>query len=109
MINNKSYTDEELVRRIIATKDELMFAELYDRYANIIYNKGLNFTKSEEEAQDTTHDIFVKLFSKLTTFKEKSRFSTWLYAFVYNFYVNYAERNLNKRKKIFIHNQAYIE
>jgi len=33
------------------------------------------------------------LFVKLSSFKGKSKFSTWVYAFTYNFCVNYVNRN----------------
>ena len=95
-------TDEELVNGIVQNKDEQMFAELYDRYADIIYSKGFHFIHAEEETRDATHDIFVKLFLKLNTYKGQSKFSTWLYAFVYHFYVNYVQRKLNKEKELFV-------
>jgi len=90
-------SDEELVREIVKTNNTHLFAFLYDRYANRIYNKCLGFSKSREEAQDLTHDIFIQLFVKLKSFKEKSKFSTWLYSFTYNFCVNYIQRNTHKR------------
>ncbi len=76
-----------------------MFAGLYDRYADLVYRKCLSFAKSREEAQDMSHDIFVLLFARLRTFKAKSRFSTWLYSFVYNFCVNHVKRKMKKRNE----------
>ena len=94
--------DEELVAKIVATNDPDFLAELYDRYAEIIYNKCISFTHNSEEAKDITHDIFINLYLKIRTFKGKSKFSTWLYSFTYNFCVNYTTRKLNKRNKKFI-------
>ena len=96
---DRSSSDEALVSRIVETNDSFLFAILYDRYSNKVYNKCLGFVKSTEEAQDITHDIFVQLFVKLRTFKGKSKFSTWLYSFTYNFCVNYVQRQLKKRKE----------
>lgn len=76
-----------------------LFAILYDRYAKTVFNKCLGFTKSKEEAQDLTHDIFVQLFVKLRTFKGTAKFSTWLYAFTYNFCVNYVTRDKYKKNE----------
>ncbi|WP_299058499.1 sigma-70 family RNA polymerase sigma factor [uncultured Polaribacter sp.] len=92
-------TDEELVFKIIETNSSQLFAELYDRFSNTVYNKCYGFSKSKEEAQDLTHDIFIKLFVKLRTFKGNSKFSTWLYSFTYNFCVNYVQRNSYKKKE----------
>ncbi|MFB9052268.1 RNA polymerase sigma factor [Formosa undariae] len=92
-------SDENLVAEIVRTKSSELFSVVYDRYSEIIYNKCLSFVKNNEEAQDLTHDIFVKLFVKIKTFNNQSKFSTWLYSFTYNHCVSYLQRDLNKRKK----------
>ncbi|PZD78231.1 RNA polymerase sigma factor [Mesonia sp. K7] len=102
-------SDEDLVDRIVQTKDTCLFAEIYDRYAQKIYHKCLSFVKSTEEAQDLTHDIFVKLFLKLKSFKHQSKFSTWLYSFTYNFCLNYVNRELAKQKNIFVNSYELDE
>ncbi len=97
--NVNKISDEELVRKIVEKNDTHLFAALYDRYARIIYNKCYSFSKNREEAQDLTHDVFVRLFIKLRTFRGKSKFSTWLYSFTYNFCVNYVRRNSAKKNE----------
>lgn len=92
-------SDEELVYKIVETNNTHLFAVLYDRYSSVVYNKCYGFSKNKEEAQDLTHDVFIRLFVKLRTFKGKSKFSTWLYSFTYNFCVNYVQRNSNKKKE----------
>nr|WP_317046963.1 sigma-70 family RNA polymerase sigma factor [Spirosoma aerolatum] len=42
-------------------------------------------TKSSEQAEDFTHDIFLKAFTKLNAFQERSSFSTWLYSIAFNY------------------------
>jgi len=96
---NKHIEDEELVSRIVKNNDTDQFAVLYDRYSERVYQKCLSFAKSKSEAQDLTHDIFVLLFAKLRTFKGKSKFSTWLYSFTYNFCVNYVQRTRKKKNE----------
>jgi len=98
-IDATKLSDEELVYKIVETNNPQLFAVLYDRYASVVYNKCYGFSTNKEEAQDLTHDIFIKLFIKLRTFKGKSKFSTWLYSFTYNFCVNYVQRNANKKKE----------
>lgn len=92
-------SDEELVRKIVEKNDTHLFAILYDRYAGLVYNKCFGFSNNKEEAQDLTHDVFIKLFVKLRSFKRKSKFSTWLYSFTYNFCVNYVQRNVAKKQE----------
>jgi RNA polymerase sigma-70 factor (ECF subfamily) len=92
-------TDEELVFKIVETNNSQLFAILYDRFSKVVYNKCYGFSKNKEEAEDLTHDVFIRLFIKLKTFKGNSKFSTWLYSFTYNFCVNYVQRNTHKKKE----------
>lgn len=94
-INNLS--DEDLVEAVVKTNNTLLFEILYDRYAGLVYNKCYGFSKDGDEAKDLTQDVFLKLFVKLGSFKGKSKFSTWLYAFTYNHCVNYVTRNTAKK------------
>ncbi len=90
-------SDEDLVKAIVKTNNTLLFEILYDRYAGLVFNKCYGFSKDEDEAKDLAQDVFLKLFVKLGSFKEKSKFSTWLYAFTYNHCVNYVTRNTAKK------------
>ncbi len=99
IIEIENIADDILVYEIVETKNQHLFAVLYDRYADSIYNKCLSFVDDKEEAQDMTHDIFVKLFVKLKTYQSKSKFSTWLYSFTYNFCVNHVQRKLKIERK----------
>lgn len=91
-------TDKALVRKIVKTKNTELFGVLYDRYSKAVYNKCYSFSKSHSEAEDLTQDVFLMLYVKLGSFKGRSKFSTWLYSFTYNFCVNYVNRN--KQRKI---------
>lgn len=92
-------SDEELVSKIVANNNTLLFGVLYDRYAKVVYNKCFSFAKSDDEAEDLMQDVFLMLFAKLASFKGKSKFSTWLYSFTYNFCVNYVNRNKQRKMK----------
>jgi len=98
-IDINKLTDEELVSEIKKTNNSNLFAILYDRYAGLVFNKCIGFVKSKVIAEDLTHDIFIKLFVKLRTFKGDSKFSTWLYSFTYNFCVNYVQRDKYRNKE----------
>jgi RNA polymerase sigma-70 factor (ECF subfamily) len=57
-----------------------------------------------EEAQDLTHDLFIKVFYNLSKFQNKSSFSTWLYAVTYNHCLDY----LNKKNKLPLENEERL-
>ena len=81
----KGIADEELVRLYIDTQRNVYFEELYDRYVDKVYRKCLSFVKNEAQAEDFTHDIFLRVVLKLGSFKEHAKFSTWLYSITYNY------------------------
>jgi len=70
------YTDEQLVRLYVDTQRNRFFEELYERYSDKVYRKCLSFVKNQAQAEDFTHDIFLKLIVRIGTFKETSKFST---------------------------------
>jgi RNA polymerase sigma factor (sigma-70 family) len=80
----KHFSDEELVRLYVETQKNAYFERLYERYCDKVYRKCLSFTKDPLQAEDLTHDIFLKLVIKLGGFKEQAKFSTWLYSITYN-------------------------
>jgi len=92
-------SDEELVRKIVEKNDTHLFAILYDRYAGVVYNKCYGFSKSKEEAQDLTHDVFMKILLNIGSFKGKSKFSTWVYSITYNYCIDYLRKRQKERIK----------
>jgi RNA polymerase sigma-70 factor, ECF subfamily len=54
------------------------FEELVNRYEKKIYRLGLNLTGSPEDAEDVLQETFLKAFEHLPTFREDSRFYTWI-------------------------------
>ena len=89
----KKITDEELVR-LAKGGDTVAFGKLMERYQNKIYRLGRRMTETDEDAEDVLQEAFIKAFKSLGGFKEKSKFSTWLYRIT----VNLALMKLRKRK-----------
>lgn len=95
--NYEQLSDEDLALIIAESKSSEYFEILYNRYEKIIYHKCHSFSNSVDEAKDLTQDVFLMLFIKIHTFNRKSKFSSWLYSFTYNFCVNYVNRNNAKK------------
>lgn len=85
MLSLTSLTDEELLRQCLPTQPNQCFETLYNRYVNKVYRRCLSMTKDADQAQDFTHDIFLKVFNKLDAFQQRSSFSTWLYSIAFNY------------------------
>jgi RNA polymerase sigma-70 factor (ECF subfamily) len=59
--------------------DQLVYAQLVDKYQNFVFSIVLRYVKSREDAEEVSQDIFVKAYRSLADFKGASKFSTWLY------------------------------
>ncbi|GAB3784482.1 RNA polymerase sigma factor [Spirosoma horti] len=94
-------SDEELVRLYVETQRNAYFERLYERYCDRVYRKCLSFIKDPVRAEDLTHDIFLKLVVKLSSFREQAKFSTWLYSITYNYCTDQL-RSQNLRREVYM-------
>ncbi|TGK06970.1 sigma-70 family RNA polymerase sigma factor [Leptospira semungkisensis] len=60
------------------------FEELVLNYEAMVYSQAKKAFRNESEAEDFTQDVFLKAFEGLSTFKGKSKFSTWLFSIARN-------------------------
>lgn len=71
------------------------YAYLINRHKGLVYSLCLKITKNKEDAEEAAQDVFLKAFQQLATFRQESKFSTWLYKIAYH-----TALNKIKRKKI---------
>jgi len=74
-------SDIEIISRVLKGEQQA-YAELVKRYQNYVFTLTLRFTKSREDAEEVSQDIFVKAYRSLADFRGESKFSTWLYTIV---------------------------
>jgi RNA polymerase sigma-70 factor, ECF subfamily len=60
------------------------FATLVERYDRAVYHLAYRTLHDVEEARDATQEAFFKAFRSLRTFKQGSKFSTWIFAITYH-------------------------
>jgi RNA polymerase sigma-70 factor, ECF subfamily len=58
--------------------DAAAFEQLVGRYDGRLFRIAQYITHNREDAQDAVQESFLKVFGKLTQFRENSQFSTWL-------------------------------
>jgi RNA polymerase sigma-70 factor (ECF subfamily) len=80
MQENKS--DIELISKVLEG-DKQAYAQLIKRHQRFVFTLALRFSKSREDAEEISQDCFIKAYRALHTFKQTSKFSTWLYSIVY--------------------------
>jgi RNA polymerase sigma-70 factor (ECF subfamily) len=60
------------------------FGQLYTEHSQAIYYLALRFLGDPDKAADATHDVFLKAFRKLDTFRGEASWRTWLYRITIN-------------------------
>ncbi|MFD2572204.1 RNA polymerase sigma factor [Spirosoma soli] len=85
MATHQELKDEELIKMHLHSQQNNYFETLYNRYVSKVYRRCLSLTKDSAQAEDFTHDIFLRVHGNLGKFKERSAFSTWLYSISYNY------------------------
>lgn len=72
------------------------FEDLYREYASFVYNVSLKMMQNETEAKEVTQDVFLKVYSKLSSYRFESAFKTWLYRIA----VNTALTRLREKQRV---------
>ncbi len=96
---NKAEEEIQLVENILDGKTD-RYKVLVDRYAPMVFSIVNEFVNNEEDAEELTQAIFVKTYERLSSFKGKSKFSSWLYMIAKNHCRDYA-KNLRRKNRSF--------
>ena len=75
--------DEIYIQKVLEG-DINSFRYLVDRYKDMSFSIAISILKDENEAEDAIQDAFIKAFNSLRGFRNRSKFSTWLYRIVVN-------------------------
>jgi len=60
------------------------FAKLVEKHKSMAYTLAFRISKNHEDAEEIAQDAFMKAYQALNTFKQDSKFSTWLYKITYH-------------------------
>jgi RNA polymerase sigma-70 factor (ECF subfamily) len=77
------FDERELVARC-QRGDDSAFAELVDRYKNLVYAMIYRMMTDRTQVEDLAQDVFLKVHRGLPYFRGESRLSTWIYRIVAN-------------------------
>ena len=75
-------TDLMLIEKILNGQTN-QYSLLVKRHQRFVFTLALRFAKNREDAEEIAQDCFIKAYKALGTFKQTSKFSTWLYTITY--------------------------
>ena len=91
-------TDERLIADV-GRGDQSSLTALYDRYSGRIYGMALQKLGDPAAAEDATHDVFVNIWQKASTFRqERGKLSSWLLTIAHNQIVDTLRRKRKARE-----------
>jgi RNA polymerase sigma-70 factor (ECF subfamily) len=61
------------------------FDQVYERFRLPVWRLARRLTKSEEEALDTTQEIFLRVWRGLPGFRGEAKLSTWVFQIAWNY------------------------
>jgi RNA polymerase sigma factor (sigma-70 family) len=68
----------------VKSGDKEAFSLVVDKYKDMVYTICLKMLTVDADAADAAQEVFVKVYRSMAGFREKSKFSTWIYRIAYN-------------------------
>jgi RNA polymerase sigma-70 factor (ECF subfamily) len=75
---------ERTLLRRLRDRDERAFRELVEAHRDRVFNITYRMLGNRAEAEDVAQEVFISVFKTIETFREESKFSTWLYRVTVN-------------------------
>lgn len=84
--------------------DMAAFEVLIQQHEKIVYNVALRMMNHSEDAKDISQEVFIKAYRNITSFDERSTFSTWIYRITVNTCIDEMRKRKGKQK-LFLDNE----
>ncbi len=81
----------------IQSGDVTVFTGLVQQWQQMVYNTAIGIVQNEEDAEDITQDVFIRLYESIATFRGDAQLSTWIYRVTVNMALDFEKRK--KRQK----------
>jgi RNA polymerase sigma factor (sigma-70 family) len=93
---------EQLLIEQLKQGNEVAFREIVETRQGLVYNTVLGLLQNNEDAEDVTQDVFIKVFESVHQFKGESAFSTWLYRVAVTTALEYLRKKKRKKRFAFV-------
>lgn len=72
--------------------DRAAFSQLMHRYAGAVHNLAYRMLGNSQDAEDASQEIFLRAYTRLSSFDRERRFSTWLLSIGSNYCIDRLRR-----------------
>ncbi len=105
---NANIVDIQLIRLVTDGNSEALNT-LINRHKDFIYNISFRMFGNIEDAEDASQEIWIKVITKLSSFKNNSSLRTWLYRIAVNHILNFKKSNKEQALSSFKQHRTLIE
>ena len=82
----------EHIKKRLKEGDTSSFTPLVNEYKGMVFSLAIKISRSVDDAEEISQDVFVKAFKSISTFRGDSKLSTWLYQITYHTALNYLRK-----------------
>lgn len=93
--------ERELIT-LLKKKDREAFKAIVETWQNMVYNTALGILQNAEDAEDTAQEVFIQVYQSIDSFKEASKFSTWVYRITVSKALDHIRKKKRKKRFAFI-------
>ncbi len=93
--------ERELIA-LLKKKDRAAFKIIVETWQNMVYNTAIGFLQNAQDAEDTAQEVFMQVFESISSFKEESKFSTWIYRITVSKSLDHIRKKKRKKRFAFI-------
>lgn len=76
-------TEHEIINEL-KQRNGNVFEAFIKQYQDMVYNTALGILQDEDDADDATQEVFIKVYNSVENFNEQSSLKTWLYRIAVN-------------------------
>jgi RNA polymerase sigma factor (sigma-70 family) len=87
---------------LLKQKDRAAFKSIVETWQDMVYNTALGILQNEEDAEDVTQEVFIRVFESVSSFKGESKLSTWIYRITISKAMDHIRKKKRKKRFAFI-------
>lgn len=93
--------ESELIA-LVKKKDREAFKVIVETWQDMVFNTAIGFLQNAEDAEDTAQEVFMQVFESVSSFKEESKISTWIYRITVSKCLDHLRKKKRKKRFAFI-------
>ena len=97
--------EAELIKRC-KNGDREAFNELFAQYESRVINIAYGMLSDRDDAYDAAQEVFIKVYKNISSFKENSSLSTWIYRITSNMCNDFLRKRMRSATTISIHAES---